>query len=111
MRFDYTAILSVVPDTGDAVVIFRPELRIRVHGPSGSADFLAPVDTGADNTILVRQPLFVARGGRQDLRRHNQPLGRAATFLDVPDALAPLRSASKCRPTCSASFTGTALPI
>jgi hypothetical protein len=52
MRFNYTAIFSVASDTGDAVVIFRREVRIRVHGPNGSADFLAPVDTGADNTVL-----------------------------------------------------------
>lgn len=52
MRFDYSAILSSAPDIGDAVVIFRPEVRIRVHGPNGAGDFLALVDTGADNTIL-----------------------------------------------------------
>ena len=58
MRFDYTAILSFASDTGDAIVIFRPEVRIRVRGANGSADFLALVDTGADNTIL---PEAVAR--------------------------------------------------
>ena len=40
------------------MVIFRPEVRIKVHGPKGSADFLALVDTGADNTIL---PESIAR--------------------------------------------------
>ncbi len=30
MRFDYSAILSSAPDTGEAVVIFRPEVRIRL---------------------------------------------------------------------------------
>jgi len=58
MRFDYTAILSSSPDSGDHVVIFRPEVRIKVHGPKGSGDFLALVDTGADNTIL---PESIAR--------------------------------------------------
>lgn len=52
MRFEYSAILSSAPDTGEPVVIFRPEVRIRVHGPNGPGDFLALVDTGADNTIL-----------------------------------------------------------
>ena len=52
MRFDYTGIISSAPDTGDAIVTFRPEVRITVHGPNGSGDFLALVDTGADNTIL-----------------------------------------------------------
>ena len=58
MRFDYTTILSSAPDTGEPVVIFRPEVRITVHGPKGSGDFLALVDTGADNTIL---PEAIAR--------------------------------------------------
>jgi hypothetical protein len=58
MRFEYTAILSTAPDTGDPLIIFRPEVPLRVHGPHGSRDFLALVDTGADNTIL---PASVAR--------------------------------------------------
>ena len=74
MRFDYTAILSVASDTGDAVVIFRPEVRIRVHGPSGSADFLALVDTGADNTIL---PEGIARDLGIPLRKCRGPAATA----------------------------------
>lgn len=58
MRFDYTGLISAAPDTGEAIVVFRPEVRIRLHGPNGSEDFLALVDTGADNTIL---PESVAR--------------------------------------------------
>lgn len=58
MRFNYTALLSSAPDTGEPVVIFRPEIRLTVHGPSGSGDFLALVDSGADNTIL---PESIAR--------------------------------------------------
>ena len=58
MRFDYTPLLSSAPDTGDSVVIFRPEVPVRVHGPNGSIDFVALVDTGADNTIL---PESIAR--------------------------------------------------
>lgn len=52
MRFDYTTILSIASDTGEPIVIFRPEIRFRIHGPNGAGDFLALVDTGADNTIL-----------------------------------------------------------
>jgi hypothetical protein len=52
MRFDYTAIISSAPDTGEPVVIFRPEVRLVVRGPNGSGDFVALVDTGADNTIM-----------------------------------------------------------
>lgn len=58
MKFDYTTILSLAPDTGDSVVIFRPEIRVTVYGSRNSGDFLALVDTGADNTIL---PESVAR--------------------------------------------------
>ena len=46
MKFEYTGIISSSPDTGDHIVIFRPEIRIAVHGPTGSSDFLALVDTG-----------------------------------------------------------------
>jgi len=52
MKFDYTGLISSAPDTGEGIVIFRPEVRIRLHGPNGSEDFLGLVDTGADNTIL-----------------------------------------------------------
>jgi predicted aspartyl protease len=69
MKFDYTAIISSSPDTSDIIVIFRPEVRIKVHSPNGSGDFLALVDTGADNTILPESiahdlgiPLFRGKG-------------------------------------------------
>jgi len=57
MRFPYT--LSIVPsiDTGEEIVLLRPEIPIRVFGPGGHADVLALVDTGSDNSIL---PLAVA---------------------------------------------------
>ncbi len=58
MRFDYTAILSSAPDTGEPMVVFRPEVRVIVRGPNGSGEFRALVDTGADNTIM---PDTVAR--------------------------------------------------
>ena len=52
MRFDYTGIISSAADTGDPTVIFRPEIRIMVHGPKGSREVLALVDTGSDDTVL-----------------------------------------------------------
>jgi hypothetical protein len=57
MRFPYT--LSVAPsiDTGEQIVLLRPEIPIRVYGPTGAAEMLALVDTGADNSIL---PLSIA---------------------------------------------------
>jgi hypothetical protein len=58
MRFNYTTIISSSPDAGEPTVIFRPEVIITVHGANGSGDFLALVDTGADNTIL---PESIAR--------------------------------------------------
>jgi len=58
MKFHYSAVLSPAPDTGEEVVILRPEVPLRVHGTTGSATYMALVDTGADNTIL---PLSIAR--------------------------------------------------
>ena len=58
MRFDYTAMVSWSPDTGEPSLIFRPEIPIVVHGPKGVGDFLALVDTGSDKTIL---PEMIAR--------------------------------------------------
>jgi hypothetical protein len=58
MKFEYNAILSLAPDTGEPMVIFRPEVRLRIHGANGSEEFLALLDTGADNTIL---PESIAR--------------------------------------------------
>jgi len=57
MRFPYT--LCIVPsiDSGEEIVLLRPEIPIRVHGPAAHADVLALVDTGADNSIF---PLSVA---------------------------------------------------
>jgi hypothetical protein len=52
MRFNYTTILSSAPDTGEPMVIFRPEIRIVVHGPCRSGEFIALVDTGADHIIM-----------------------------------------------------------
>ncbi len=57
MRFPYT--LNVVPsiDTGDEIVLLRPEVPLRIYGPLGHVDVLALVDSGADNSIF---PLAIA---------------------------------------------------
>lgn len=57
MKFPYT--LSIVPsiETGEEIVLLRPEIPLRVNGPAGHVDVLALVDTGADNSIL---PLSIA---------------------------------------------------
>lgn len=57
MKFAYSGILSPAPDTGEEVLIFRPEVPLRIHGPNGFASYMALVDTGADNSIL---PLSIA---------------------------------------------------
>ena len=52
MRFSYTGLISLAPDTGEPTAIFRPEIPITLYGPLGSRGILALVDTGADNTIF-----------------------------------------------------------
>lgn len=44
-------------ENGDAIVMLRPEIRVRVIGPAGSLLMWALVDTGADYTVL---PMSVA---------------------------------------------------
>jgi len=69
MRFSYTGLISLAPDTGEPTAIFRPEIPITIYGPLGSREIVALVDTGADNTILPEAaaralgiPLVPARG-------------------------------------------------
>jgi predicted aspartyl protease len=57
MRFPYTLSIARSIDSGNEIVVLRPEIPVRVHGPAGTADMLALVDTGADSSIL---PLSVA---------------------------------------------------
>jgi hypothetical protein len=82
MKFHYSAFLSAAPDSGDEVIIFRPEVPLRVHGPGGSAVYMALVDTGADNTIL---PLSIAKELKIDTDRAKGP--RATAFGGQPIAL------------------------
>jgi hypothetical protein len=58
MRFPYTLNLVASIDTGDEIVVLRPEIPLRVYGPTGHIDVMGLVDSGADNSIL---PLSVAR--------------------------------------------------
>jgi hypothetical protein len=58
MRFPYPLSIARSIETGDEIVLLRPEIPIRVYGLAGAADMLALVHTGADNSIL---PLSVAR--------------------------------------------------
>jgi len=57
MRFPYSLSIARSIDAGDEIVILRPEVPIRVFGPTGAAELLALVDTGSDNSIL---PLSIA---------------------------------------------------
>ena len=52
MRFPYTVNIAPSVDTGEEIVLLRPEVTITIHGPSGRASVLALVDSGADNTIF-----------------------------------------------------------
>src|SRR5690348_12795108 len=57
MKFPYTLNIAPSIDSGDEIVLLRPEVPLRVHGPSGHVDVLALVDSGSDNSIF---PLAVA---------------------------------------------------
>jgi hypothetical protein len=74
MRFDYASSISAAADTGEPIAVFRPEIRITLHGPNGVEDIDALVDTGADNTIL---PESVARHLGIPLVRATGPAAQA----------------------------------
>ena len=52
MRFPYSVNIAPEPETGDPIVILRPEVLVRIYGPDGKESHYALVDTGADNTIF-----------------------------------------------------------
>jgi hypothetical protein len=54
MKFEYSILLAHSAASGDEIVILRPEVPIRLHGPNGRFEFTALVDTGADSSILPR---------------------------------------------------------
>lgn len=57
MKFPYSISIAPSVESGDAIVMLRPEVLLRLHGPRGHFDIMALVDTGADNSIF---PLSVA---------------------------------------------------
>ncbi|MEX2316243.1 MAG: hypothetical protein WD669_03760 [Pirellulales bacterium] len=58
MEFSYAGFISAALDTGEKILIFRPEVSIRVIGTDVVRVYDALVDTGADNIIF---PLSIAR--------------------------------------------------
>jgi hypothetical protein len=54
MNFPYSSSISIDPETGDPALLLRPEIEVRIWGPKGFRNYLALVDTGADNTIFPR---------------------------------------------------------
>ena len=58
MNFFYQRIISAAHDSGDFLLLLRPEIPIHVVGSSDSGTYFGLVDTGSDNTIL---PLRIAR--------------------------------------------------
>jgi hypothetical protein len=52
MKFPYTLNLVESIDTGDEIVVLRPEVPLRIYGPTGHVDVIALVDSGADNSIF-----------------------------------------------------------
>ena len=74
MKFAYTGIISSAADTGEFMVIFRPEVQFLIHGPRGTREIRALVDTGADNTIL---PASAARALGIPLKRTTGPAAQA----------------------------------
>ena len=57
MNFPYSTIISHDPDSGDFLLLRRPEIPITIGGPEREAAYVGLVDTGSDNTIF---PLSVA---------------------------------------------------
>ncbi|MGO8750076.1 MAG: aspartyl protease family protein [Thermoguttaceae bacterium] len=58
MRFPYSLAVVRSIDTGEEIVLLRPEVPIHLYGPAGTVEVVALVDTGADNSIF---PLSIAR--------------------------------------------------
>jgi predicted aspartyl protease len=93
MRFPYSINIGVSIDTGEQIVVLRPEVFLRVHGPAGDTQVHALVDTGSDNSIL---PMSVARKvgitttpgsgpGATTYGGHEIPLSFADVDLELAD--------------------------
>ena len=57
MIFPYTLNIARAITTGEEIVVLRPEIPIRIHGPGGIDEVRALVDTGADSSVF---PLAIA---------------------------------------------------
>lgn len=98
MRYSYSYYISTSIDTGEEIVIMRPEVPLRIHGPNGQRDWYALIDTGADNSIfpfevagrlgikttLGRGPSPTAYGGQQLLMSYAEIV---LELLDVEEEL------------------------
>src|SRR5688572_26059420 len=54
MKFPYSSVISILPDSGDLLLFRRPEIPVTVIGPKGLAAYIALVDTGSDNTVFPK---------------------------------------------------------
>jgi predicted aspartyl protease len=52
MKFQYSSIVDKDQDTGDFILLRRPEIPVTLIGPRGQLSAVALVDTGADHTIF-----------------------------------------------------------
>lgn len=103
MRFRYRSVISMDSETGDPLLLMRPEIPITVVGSRGCVTYSALVDTGADNVVFPRS---VADQLGVDLRpsRHSEAVGFGGgsvallcgtTTLEVADSASVLRWTSQ----------------
>jgi hypothetical protein len=59
MRFPYTLNLVASIDTGDEIVVLRPEIPLRVYGPTGHVDVMGLVSATLGN---VRWTAAILKG-------------------------------------------------
>ena len=93
MRFPYSLNISPAIDTGEEIVVLRPEIPVRVHGPNGVVECFALVDSGADNSIFpieIAHTLgIVTERGRgpapRDFGGNEIPISFADVLLEVVD--------------------------
>jgi hypothetical protein len=52
MIYPYSSAISADPQTGDFLVMHRPEIPIRISGPKGSVTLVGLVVTGAEFTLF-----------------------------------------------------------
>lgn len=58
MIFPYSAVITNAPESGEYLLIRRPEIPITIQGLNLEAVYMGLVDTGSDHTIV---PMSVAR--------------------------------------------------